>query len=70
MTEKNPFFGATFAERKAIRLGTAPPKAEAAEPDKGAQAEAKQVDDESAGVEDKQVTKKATSRKSTRKPKS
>lgn len=59
MPEKNPFYGATFAERKAIR--------EAAEKDAPADAEAKQVDAEADAVEDKAVrsseTKKRTPRK-------
>ena len=51
MSEKNPFYGATFAERKAIR--------EAVEP-----VEAKQVnaDDPDLDVEDKAVKKAATKR--------
>lgn len=52
MPEKNPFFGATFAERKAIR--------EAA--DKGAP-KAKAVDSETEQVEDKAVTAKRATRK-------
>ena len=45
MSEKNPFFGATFAERKAIREKS----------DKGEGSEVKQVDEASAEVEDKAV---------------
>lgn len=45
MPEKNPFFGATFAERKALRDGTG-------------DADAKQVD--AADTEDKAVTSAAT----------
>lgn len=48
--EGNPYFGATFAERKAARLGTS------AEPD------AKAVAADEAEVEDKAVKKAATKR--------
>lgn len=57
MSEKNPYFGSTFAERKAIREKSEGKPA----------AEAKQVDDESAEVEDKAVAKKATTRKTAKK---
>lgn len=50
MPEKNPFFGATFAERKAAR--------EAAE--KAAQPKTKAVDAETDEVEDKAVARKST----------
>lgn len=48
MPEKNPFFGATFAERKAIR--------EAA-------AEGKAVDDETDEVENKSIARKSAAKK-------
>lgn len=54
MAEKNPYFGATFAERKAARLGIEPTE----EP-----TEAKAVDGQDDTVEDKAVAHKATSRK-------
>lgn len=57
MSKGNPYFGATFAERKAARLAA----------DGDSQAETKQVDDESPEVEDKAIAKRATSRKSARK---
>lgn len=56
MTEKNPFFGATFAERKAARLDAGAP-APVAEPD------TKVVDAEAEQVEDKAVAPKKTTRK-------
>lgn len=46
MSEKNPFFGATFAERKKIREA----------------AESKQVDSEADKVEDKAISKATTKR--------
>ena len=45
MTEKNPYFGATFAERKAARLAAEGKPV----------VEPKQVDDDSEQVEDKAV---------------
>lgn len=53
--EKNPFFGSTFAERKAIR--------EAAENADDKEAKAVHVDSDE--VEDKAVSPKKTARKST-----
>jgi hypothetical protein len=58
MSEKNPYFGATFAERKAARL--------AAE-GKPAKTSAKQVDEDTEQVEDKAVTAEKTTRKRTAK---
>lgn len=49
MTEKNPFFGATFAERKAAR--------------EAAEAEAKSVDSDAEQVEDKAMAPKKATRK-------
>jgi len=48
--EGNPYFGATFAERKAARLGT------------DSKPSSKQVDAETDEVEDKAITKAATKR--------
>lgn len=53
MSEKNPFHGATFAERKALRGGGPQTKA----------VEADEADD----VENKAVAPKKTARKTTRK---
>lgn len=58
MSEKNPFFGATFAERKAARL--------AAET-KPVEVEPKQVDAESDEVEDKAMRPTETKRRTSRK---
>lgn len=49
--EGNPYFGATFAERKAARLGAEKPKAKA-------------VDAETDEVEDKAVAPKKAAKKS------
>lgn len=60
MTEKNPFFGATFAERKASREAAE----KAVETD-----ETKAVDSESKQVEDKAMSPAKTTRKrATKKP--
>lgn len=61
MTEKNPYFASTFAERKAIRLGKQP-KQESSD-----DAETKQVDAETDKVEDKAVASKKATRKRTAK---
>lgn len=59
MSEKNPFFGATFAERKAARLA-----AEGESPE----VEPKQVDSDADAVEDKAVSRKrATSKRTSKK---
>lgn len=58
MSEMNPIFGATFAERKAARLAAEKPSAKV---------EPKAVDAESADVEDKAVAKKTTTRKRAKK---
>lgn len=55
----NPYFGATFAERKAARLA-----AEKGEKPKPAE---KAVDAEDKGVEDKAVTASETKKRTTRK---
>lgn len=57
MVEKNPFYGGTFAERKAIRDGQA--EAPVVEP--------KQVDKDADEVEDKAVTSSRTKKRTTRK---
>jgi hypothetical protein len=57
MSEGNPYFGATFAERKAARLA-----AEGAAP-----AETKQVDDDSDEVEDKAVKSASTKKRAAKK---
>lgn len=54
MSEKNPFFGATFAERKAAR-------------EAGDKADVKQVDADVAEVEDKAVGSSETKKRSARK---
>ena len=59
MTEKNPFLGATFAERQAIREARSDVEPEQVAPD------AKQVDGESDAAENKAV--KSASTKRTRK---
>lgn len=43
MTNKNPFFGATFAERKAIREAAENPAAKAVDADESEQVENKSV---------------------------
>lgn len=53
----NPYFASTFAERKAIREGTAKPQAKV---------DAKQVDADELEVEDKAV-KKATTKRAAKK---
>lgn len=54
MSEKNPYFGATFAERKAARLATEKPKV-------------KQVDAETEEVEDKAITSAQTKKRTAKK---
>lgn len=56
MSEKNPYFGATFAERKAARLAAEGKPAQS-------KTSAKQVDEDSEQVEDKAVTAEKTTRK-------
>lgn len=57
MVEKNPFFGATFAERKAARLAAEKPVETT-----------KQVEDEAGDVENKAIAPaKATRKRATKK---
>ena len=63
MSETNPFYGATFAERKAIRIGRQAKPAPKPEPDEAA-VEPKQVDAEAEKVEDKAVKPKRARKKS------
>lgn len=74
MSAKNPFFGATFAERKAARLGSekgtpqAAPAEDASESAPvGATAAEKAVDAESEQVEDKAVARASTKKRPARK---
>lgn len=59
MSEKNPYFGATFAERKAARLG----KSQETPPEPVEKA----IDAETEQVEDKSVTPEKTARKTAKK---
>lgn len=65
MVEKNPFFGATFAERKAARLASERGSEVKAEdlPDR-TRVEPKQIDKDVAEVEDKAVTSSRAKKRS------
>jgi hypothetical protein len=67
MVEKNPFFGATFAERKAARLASEKgPEVKVDDLPDRTRVEPKQVDKDAEEVEDKAVTS-SQSKRTTRK---